>query len=271
MVKLSVCIEPFFSELPYADRIRKVAELGFTTYEFWFHDRRYDGKGLVPEDKDFHRIAELNAKYGLTTAAFVFNHPDGGIKASLVRRKDRGMLLDSIEGMIDRAKSIGCKAFISGSGNRVAGQSRQESTECLIESLSAMARVCEKRGVTLLLEPFNTKIDHPDCFLDDPQACVDILRAVNSPSARMLFDVYHMQIMSGNILTFLKENLSWVGHFHLAAVPGRHELDQGELDYPAIVREVDRMGYTGCFGLEYWPTLEPGDSLRRAREALGGQ
>ena len=181
------------------------------------------------------------------------------------------MLLDSIEGMIDRAKSIGCKAFISGSGNRVAGQSRQESTECLIESLSAMARVCEKRGVTLLLEPFNTKIDHPDCFLDDPQACVDILRAVNSPSARMLFDVYHMQIMSGNILTFLKENLSWVGHFHLAAVPGRHELDQGELDYPAIVREVDRMGYTGCFGLEYWPTLEPGDSLRRAREALGGQ
>ncbi len=104
MVKLSVCIEPFFSWLPYADRIRKVAELGFTTYEFWFHDRRYDGKGLVPEEKDFRQIAELNAKYGLTTAALVFNHPDGGIRASLVQRKDRGMLLDSIEGMCQAAR-----------------------------------------------------------------------------------------------------------------------------------------------------------------------
>ena len=134
-----------------------------------------------------------------------------------------------------------------------------------------MAQVCEKYGITLLLEPFNTRVDHPDCFLDDPQACVDVLTAVNSPSAKMLFDIYHMQIMTGNILGFLSRNIRHVGHFHLAGVPGRHELDRGELNYPFIVREVERMGYKGFWGLEYWPVLEPGESLVCARRALDPQ
>ncbi len=269
MAKLCVCIEPFFTQLPYAERIRKIAELGFTAYEFWFHDKRFDGKALVSEKKDFDQIAELNAKHGLVTADFVFNHPDGGVVASLIDKKDRQRLLDSIEEMIGLAKKIGCRSFISGSGNTVRGLSRGKALESMVEGLSALGAVCARNGMTIILEPFNTRVDHPDYFLDDPETCVDVLEKVGNPSVKMLFDIYHMQIMHGNILAFLQKNIRHVGHFHIAAVPGRHEPDTGELAYPFILKEIDKLGYTGLFGLEYWPTTDHAESLKRTMHYLG--
>jgi hydroxypyruvate isomerase len=269
MAKLCACIEPFFTDLGYADRIRKVAELGFTTYEFWFHDKRFDGKGLVPEKKDFDQIAELNAKYGLATSDFVFNHPDGGVIAALIQKKDRQKLLDTIEEMIGLAKKIGCRQLVSGSGNRVKGFTREMALECMVESLRALAPICEKNGITLIVEPFNTRVDHPDYFLDNPVTCVQVLEKVGSPNVKMLFDIYHMQIMYGNIVSFIRKNIRHIAHFHIAGVPGRHEPEKGELNYPFILKEIDSIGYTGQFGLEYWPTLEPSESLIRTRRALG--
>jgi hydroxypyruvate isomerase len=270
MAKLSVCIEPFFTDLSYPERIRKTAELGFKAYEFWFHDKRFDGKALVPEKKDFGQIAELNAEHGLVTTDFVFNHPEGGIVASLIDGKDRSRLLDSIEGMIDLAKKIGCRALISGSGNKVPGLKREAALESMTEGLVQLAKICERNGITLILEPFNSRVDHPDYFLDDPETCADVLRAVGSPNVKMLFDIYHMQIMHGNILSFVKRNLPLIGHFHVAGVPGRHEPNPCELDYAFILKEIDAMGYTGHFGLEYWPTTEPGKSLTATKHALTG-
>ncbi len=270
MAKLCVCIEPFFTDLPYAERIRRVAELGFSAYEFWFHDKRFDGASLAPESKDFDQIAELNARHGLTTVDFVFNHPDGGVVASLIDRKERPKLLDSIEEMIGRAKKIGCRAFISGSGNRVRGLSREKAIDSMIEGLAALGAVCAKHGITLLLEPFNTRVDHPDYFLDDPETCVEVLEKAGSPSVKMLFDIYHMQIMHGNIVAFLRKNIRHVGHFHIAAVPGRHEPDTGELAYPFILQEIDRLGYAGYCGLEYWPTTDHAESLKRTLRYLRG-
>jgi hydroxypyruvate isomerase len=268
MAKLCACIEPFFTDLPYAERIRKVADLGFTAYEFWFHDKRFDGKALVPEKKDFDQIAELNAKYTLTTTDFVFNHPDGGVVASLIEKKDRPRLLDSIEEMIGLAKKIGCKSFISGSGNKVPGLNREKALDSMVEGLSALGAVCARHGMTIIVEPFNSRVDHPDYFLDSPQVCVDVLKKVNNPAVKMLFDIYHMQIMDGNIVSFLRANIAHVGHFHIAAVPGRHEPDTGELAYPFILREIDRMGYTGYCGLEYWPTIDHAESLKRTLKHL---
>lgn len=270
MAKLSACIEPFFSDLPYAERIRRVAELGFSAYEFWFHDKRFDGKGLVPEMKDFDQIAELNARHGLTTTDFVFNHPDGGIVASLIDAKDRPRLLDSIEEMIGRAKKIGCRSLISGSGNKVAGLGRERALDSMVEGLSRLAPVCRRNGITLVVEPFNSRVDHPDYFLDNPETCVEVLRRVNSPNVKMLFDIYHMQIMYGNILLFVRQNLEHIGHFHIAGVPGRHEPIPSELDFAFILKQIDAMGYTGYFGLEYWPTGDAAASLVRTKSVLTG-
>jgi hydroxypyruvate isomerase len=270
MAKLSICIEPFFCDMPYRERIRRVAELGFSAYEFWFHDKRFDGRGLVAESKNFEQIAELNRRYGLTTTDFVFNHSDGGVIASLIDARDRSKLLDSIENMIGLARGIGCSSLISGGGNTIAGLDRQRALDCMVEGLACLAPVCERNGITLIVEPFNSRVDHPDCFLDDPEACVEVLRQVDSPNIRMLFDIYHMQIMHGNILSFVKKNLGFIGHFHVAGVPGRAEPSPSELDYAFVLQQIDAMGYKGYFGLEYWPSRDPVDSLVMTRRALIG-
>ena len=138
----------------------------------------------------------------------------------------------------------------------------------MTEGLTLLAPVCRRNGITLIVEPFNSRVDHPDYFLDNPETCVEVLRRVNSPNVKMLFDIYHMQIMYGNILLFVRQNLEHIGHFHIAGVPGRHEPVPSELDYAFILKEIDAMGYTGYFGLEYWPTGDAAASLERTRRAL---
>jgi hydroxypyruvate isomerase len=270
MIKIGVCIEPFFSTLPYRKRIEKVHALGFTSYEFWFHDLRFDGTDLVPEKKNFSEIAELNAKYGLTTTDFVFNHPDGGVIGALINAREKQLILDRFWEIAGYAKQIGCKGFISGSGNRVPGLSRQAAVDSMIDTLRALAPLCEQADITLLLEPFNTKVNHPDYFLDDGETAVQVLKAVGSPKVKMLYDIYHMQIMDGNILDFVRRHLDLIGHFHIAGVPGRHEPFDNELDYRHIVRAIDGMGYQGHFGLEYWATMDHAESLALTKKHLGG-
>ncbi len=269
MANIGVCIEIFFGDLPYPERIRKVAELGFRSYEFWFHDKAFDGKSLTPGMKDFAMLAELNARHGMTVTDFVFNHPDGGIVASLIDKKDRGKLTDGLAQIVPLARKIGCTRLISGSGNRVAGLSRKAAVANMIAALSELAPLCAKEGITLIVEPFNT-LDHPDYFLDDPHLCVEVLEAVGSPNVKMLYDIYHMQIMDGNIVDFIRENIRHIGHFHVAGVPGRHEPDSGELNYSFIIKEIDRLGYSGAVGLEYWPTMDHAASLRRTLGYLQG-
>ena len=131
-----------------------------------------------------------------------------------------------------------------------------------------LAPLFTAEGITLLLEPWNTRVDHPDNFLDDPHTCAEVLKRVNSPNVKMLYDIYHMQIMDGNVVAFLRENIGLIGHFHVAGVPGRHEPDSCELNYPFIIGEIDRLGYTGHVGLEYWPTVGDAESLKRTLEYL---
>jgi hydroxypyruvate isomerase len=270
-MSLGVCIELFYAEAPYAARIRKVKELGFSSYEFWFPDKRFDGSALTDEPKDFDELADLNRSLGLTTTDFVLNHPAGGIQASLIDPADRSRLVGGIGRVIERAKKIGCGNLICASGDRREGVSSRAALDCMVGTLRALLPQCEAAGITLLLEPFNTRVDHPSAFLDDPEACVEVLKAVGSPRVKMLFDIYHMQIMHGDILSFVRANLDWIGHFHVAGVPGRHEPCPCELDYAHIISEIRGMGYGGAFDLEYWPTVESGESLLATRSCLEGR
>ncbi len=270
MAKLGVCIETFFSDLPYAERIRKVAECGYSAYEFWFPDKRFDGKNLTDERKDLDRFAELNAKHGLATTDFVLNHTAGGVVASLIDRKDRAKILDSLEGVAALAKKVGCRNLISGSPDAIPGQRREEAIETMVETLAAAGKVLAKHGITILLEPFNSKVDHPGTFLNDPGLAVQVLERVNLANVKLLYDIYHNQIMAGDVVAFIRKNIAHIGHFHVAGVPGRHEPDPCELDYAFILKEIDTLGYTGHVGLEYWPTMDPAQSLLHTRKALLG-
>ncbi|MBC8555894.1 MAG: TIM barrel protein [Candidatus Brocadiales bacterium] len=270
MADISICIEPFFPELTFEEKLKKISDLGFKSYEFWFHNKTFANNCLIDEMKDFDRIADLNVKYGLMTNDFVLNHSDGGIEASLMCLEDRQKILDQLDAMIVLAKKIGCTRFISGSGNTIPGLPVDEACDIMVESLSQIGTICENNSMEILLEPFNTLVDHPKTFLSNPEMTVDILKRAGKENVKFLFDIYHMQIMHGNILDFIKDNLSYIRHFHIAGVPGRKEPIDTELNYPYIIRQIEAMGYTGSFGLEYWPSGNSEESLRNTLEHLNG-
>ena len=124
----------------------------------------------------------------------------------------------------------------------------------------------------LLLECLNTRTDHFNYFLDSSAEGAAIVRAIDRPNLRLLYDVYHMQIMEGSVIENIEEHLDVIGHFHSAGVPGRHELMDGELNYRHIIRRIEAAGYAGAFGLEYSPaSADHAESLRRTRRYLDGQ
>ncbi len=271
MIDLGVCIEPFFPGASFEEKCRRIHEIGFTSYEFWFHDKTFTGDSLVDEMKDFDKIAEINDRYGLKTNDFVLNHPDGGIIAALIDRKDKQLILDQLDFMISLAEKIGCTSFISGSGNCIDGLPKDEAVDAMTEALREIGEICRSRGMKIILEPFNSRVDHPQYFLDDPELAASVLKAVNNDHVLMLFDIYHNQIMHGNILDFVREHIKYIGHFHIAGVPGRKEPIDNELNYPFILNEIEAMGYTGSFGLEYWPSGDSEESLRMTKKHLLGQ
>ena len=271
MATLGACIETFFTDLPYTERIRRAAACGYTAYEFWFPEQRFDGKSLVPEDKDLDAFAELNAKLGLTTTDFVLNHSAGAVIASLIDRKDLPKILEAVDRYAAMAKKVGCRNLISGSGNTIPGQRREEAIENMVQALAAMGKALAPHGITVLLEPWNSRVDHPGNFLDDPYLAVEVLKKVNLPNVKLLYDIYHNQIMAGDVVSFIRTNIAHIGHFHVAGVPGRHEPHPCELDYAFILKEIDRAGYTGAVGLEYWPLKDHATSLKETRKALLGR
>jgi len=268
MINIGVCIEPFYSGLPFEQKLRNIKKLGFSSYEFWFHDKTFTTGGLVDEKKDFAKIHKLNKELGLKTNDFVLNHPDGGIIAALINSHDTKKILDNLPYMIDLAHTIDCKKFISGSGNIIPGLRKEDAIDAMTESLALIGDVCKKEGMEIILEPFNSRVDHPNYFLDNPQVAVDILKKVNNDHVTMLYDIYHMQIMYGNIVNFVTENLEYIGHFHIAGVPGRHEPIANELNYPFILKSIESLGYRGAFGLEYFPTMDSDESLSRTLRVL---
>ncbi len=269
MAKIGVCVEMVFTDLPYEERIRKVAALGYKAVEFWFHDHRFDGKGLVPEEKDFDSLAEVAKDTGVEISDFVLNAPDGSIGGSLVSPGDREGYLERLRAIAPLAAKIDCTRLITCTGNELDGVSREEQRASVVETLRAGGKAAAEFGITLLVEPLNTYVDHEGYFLYRSGEAAEIIREVALPNVRLLYDVYHMQIMEGNVLASIKKHLDVIGHFHSAGVPGRGELYSGELNYPGIISRIDELGYDGYFGLEYAPTTDHTESLRRTAEHLG--
>jgi hydroxypyruvate isomerase len=150
------------------------------------------------------------------------------------------------------------------SGNR-HGLDDATGAEITAETLSAVAPMAEAAGVTLVLELLNSKVDHPDYQCDHTAWGVQVVKAVNSPRVKLLYDIYHMQVMEGDIIRTIQENHPHIAHYHTAGNPGRHELDANqELNYRAIVQAIIATGYTGYLGQEFVPLGDPVAGLRSA-------
>ena len=273
MVSLAVCLETLFTDLPVEDRIGKIKEAGYDAIEFWHPEGTWDGSGVNFDlAKDPAAMRQACGEHGVVLSDFALHAWDGSIGGCPVNSEDHDRYLGQIRKMIDFAKAAGCRKGITLSGTVVPGLSRSQMRQNLEKALGEAVEIARQADFLLLLEPLNTLVDHAGYYLDRTAEAVAIVRAVNSPHLRILYDVYHMQIMEGNVIATIEENIEWIGHFHSAGVPGRAEHFGTELDYPVILRRIEATGYEGAFGLEYFPRMaDHFESLKRVRAYLCGE
>ena len=155
---------------------------------------------------------------------------------------------------IDLVAEAGYKNLICFSGN-ARGMDREIALQNAVTGLKQILPHAEKRGVVLQMELFNSKVDHPDYLADGSAWAIELCKRLNSENFKLLYDIYHMQIMEGDIIRTIKDNHQYFGHYHTAGVPGRHEIDDSqELNYAAIAKAIRDIGFTGYLAQEFVPT-----------------
>jgi hydroxypyruvate isomerase len=245
-VRFSVCIDMIMTDIPFLDRMTRVRQLGYQAIEFW------DWKS-----KDVPAIQKKKEELGLEIATIM-----GSGWKQLFTEEARRNFVSEIQASLVTAKQIGARTLIVTTGSEDSKLSRTEQRAAYVAALKAAAPHAEKAGIPLVLEPLNTKVDHPRYYLHTAQEGFEILDEVGSPSVKLLFDIYHHQIMEGNIIPDITRNMSKIAHFHVADVPGRHEPGTGEINYANVFRAIANSGYTGFVGLEFKPSRNTDEVLK---------
>lgn len=260
-MELGLCIEMALTKLPFEDRLRQAAALGFKNVEMWFADGSYTGQ---PE-----ALAALAVKHGVTITNTVIGSPDGGVGGGLTNPANRAQWLARAKLTLDFNQRANIPATIVCTGNAVPGLTDAAMLNSVIEGLKPTLDLADQAGVTLLLESLNTRYDHPGYWLNSSDRGAAICRQLKSARMRLLFDCYHMQIMESDLLKHIERNFDVIGHFHSAGVPGRNEVFNGEINYPFVLAGIEKLGYQGVFALEYQPTMADEISLAKTRKYLG--
>jgi hydroxypyruvate isomerase len=252
-LKQGVTAGVFDPKLSLDDQCRLAADLGVVGFDLvavkdWPVLKKY---GLVPS------MAPPQAS-GITI-------PDG-----LNRKENHARLEKGTREAIDLCAAAGCPNLITFSGNR-KGMPDNEGADNCVAFLNRVKAQAEDKGVTLCMELLNSKVNHKDYMCDHTAWGVDVAKRVNSPRVKLLYDIYHMQIMEGDIARTITDNFQWIAHFHTGGNPGRHELDgTQELNYHFVAKTIADLGYTGFISHEYRPA--PGrdatESLKQAIEIL---
>ena len=244
----SVVLPCFFANLPFEKAVEQIALLGYDACEIW------SWKNLA-----FASCKEALIKNGvellsICTSDFRMNEP---------------MYSDAwLTGLIESAeaaKALGAKKLITQVGQDT-GKERACQKDSIVANLKKAAPILEDNAITLMIEPLNTLFDHKGYFLWSSQEAFDIVKEVNSPCVKVVFDIYHQQVMEGNILNNILNNLDLIAHLHAAGHPGRTDLQLGENDYCVIFERIDKAGYQGACGLEYHPGTDAVESLKAAKE-----
>lgn len=221
----------------------------------------YDGVELAPPEH-----WQLIADHGLSLVSL---RGHDALADGLNRRENHHRIARELETNIALAAHMGVPNLICFSGNR-GGIPDDAGAEATAAGLRRAAKTAENAGVTLVLELLNSKIDHPDYQCDHTAWGVRVCEMVSSPAVRLLYDVYHMQIMEGDLIRTIETHHPWFGHYHVAGNPGRHEPDDTqEIHHPAIYRAIRATGYTGYVGVEFIPAGDPVAALRSARADIG--
>ena len=232
---LSVCLNSITGDMSRTDAMRLSKKIGYKAVEFW-------------EGSDFpvSEYKEVLEETGLELAAM-------GGSGGLTDPADRGAFLENLHKSFENAKILGAKSMIATTGwNENPNIPREAKHESIIAGLIEAAKILKGTDYYLVLEPLNTLVNHAGYYLDRSDEGFDIVRAVNSPNIKLLFDIYHQQIIEGNLIANITANIDLIGHFHVAGNPGRHEPFYGEINYYEVFDAIKKAGYTRYAGLEYW-------------------
>ena len=246
-MKLSACIDMFFTEVPFTQRVAAARQAGFDAVEFW-----------AWHGKDLPALTQALQETQTPVAAMCVSSADEGKVAQLNERglldaDQAGLFAEMVEESCQLAHTLGNPALIVTAGQARADLSREAQQDYIIRCLEAAAPVLQAHQLTLVLEPLNVLVDHPGHYLNTSRQALDILQAVNCPQVKMLFDIYHQQITEGNLIANLTRCLPWIGHIHTADVPGRHQFGTGEIHYRNVLAALEQGGYQGYVGCEYTP------------------
>lgn len=248
MPRLSVCVEMIFRHLPFIERLEATSKSGYDAFEFWQW-----------QDKDIGAIAAEASRLRLKVAAFGVG--PNIVQGTLVDSSNHDAYLATMRMAIEHARRLDCQTLIVTTGNEIAGLSRAAHFDALQRGLERVAHAAAEGGVTMVVEPLNTRVDHAGYFLDHGADAFRIVREIGHPNLRVLYDIYHMQIMDGDLISTIESNIDLIGHFHVADVPGRHEPGTGEINYANVFRRIDATSYAGHVGLEYRPSGDHAASL----------
>jgi len=236
-MKFSLCIDSIYPEDDLKEKLERIKQAGFKFIEFW--DWR---------DKDL----ELIINSGLKVSNF------SGNRISSLTLDDKEKVIQEVNASIDTAKKLKCDRLmllsdiLEGDGSvKVNSVSSEKKLLRLYDNLRILVETAKKRDMVLVIEPLNTFKDHKNYFLDNFKTTLELVKSINSENLKILYDIYHMQIMEGNVLETLQKYHQFIGYIHAANVPYRCEPWIGELDYKFILKELSEV-YSGVVGFEFF-------------------
>ena len=247
-LKQGVTAGVFDPKLSFEEKCRLAAELGCKGFDL-----------VQPQDWPVLK------KYGLTPSMSPQN-AGVTIANALNNKENHDSIEKTFRPALDQCAAGGCPNSITFSGNRRGMPDEQGADNC-VAFLNRVKAQAEDKGVTICMELLNSKVNHKDYMCDHSRWGVDVVRRVNSPRVKLLFDIYHMQIMEGDIARTIRDNIQWIAHFHTGGVPGRHEIDETqELNYRFVAKTIADLGFTGFVSHEYTPApgRDPKESLKQA-------
>lgn len=254
-MKLSACIEWLFADevADFADRIRACANAGIPAVEFHLW-----------RDKDLDAIGAALDATGVELVAFVHDP-----RRHLTKRETHDEFFRDFAESLQVAQRLNSAAVLVTIGPAANDRPRSEQRASVITAFSQAARMAHDAGKTVFIEALNSVVDHPGFFLTSTTEALDIADEVGHPNMKVLYDLYHSTMMGEDPRAILAGRMQRVGHVQVADAPGRHEPGSGRIDWPAQVRLLKELGYTGPIGLEYKPSAATTDSLANVRAALG--
>lgn len=246
------------SKMPVPDALALLTRLGYDGYEM------FDWRNA----KQLETFEGLKGKYPLRCECLVGNKGVTAPGCGLVNPREREEFLRQMDLAATAAKKVDSPQLITLTGNELGGMPRSEQMSNAVESLRAVAPMLEKNGITAVIEVLNTYVDHAGYFLYRVRDGAELIDRVGSPNVKLLFDIYHVQIMEGNLIENIRANIDRIGHFHIGDVPGRNEPGTGEINYRNVFKAIYELGdkYKGSAALEYRPLAPVEENLAAMRE-----